>query len=262
MLRDLLQLNRPLAVLDLETTGLNPKKDRIVQIGVTIHYPDKDHIEWVSLVNPGIPIPPLNHKITDAMVADAPKFSDFAGSLARNLTGVDLMGHNAEDFDIKLLSEEMIRAGIKWDFDGLVIDTLKICRILDGHSLENAYKRYVDRKGFDGAHDAGKDVHACTLVFRGQKEYFPELPNTVEEIYLFLNPPKKKDPNWVDGDGKIAFNEQGIACLMFGKWKGTPIDKIPGGYINWMVESGSFSDEIIGILVNAKKGILPKRISG
>lgn len=259
MLREALALNRPLAVFDLETTGLNAATDRIVQIAITIHYPDKDPIEWCSLVNPGVPIPDLNHGITSEAVQDAPKFVDFAESLHRSLEGCDLAGHNVEDFDFKVLHAEFNRAGIKWEFNGLIIDTLTICRRLDGHTLENAYKRYVDRNGFEGAHHAGRDVAATTAVLFGQLNYFVGLPRTVEELYLYLHPPKVKDPNWVDSEGKVAFDKEGVACITFGKWKGTPLQKIPTGYLNWMIGSGGFSDELVLILSEVKKGNLPKK---
>ena len=258
MLNQVLQLTRPLALLDLETTGVNPAKDRIIQIAIEMHYPDKDPVKWVSFVNPEISFITVGHSITPEMVKDAPRFADLAESLARSLAGADIMGHNIDSFDVKVLKAEFERAGIKWEWDGLPLDTLHICRTLDGHTLENAYKRYVDRAGFQGAHDAGNDISACLQVFLGQLKTFPDLPRTVEEIYTFLNPPKKKEPNWIDADGKIIWQD-GVPCLSFGKWKGVALDKVQRGYFTWMIGSGSFSDEVILILGDVLKGKLPTK---
>ena len=125
-LANVLELKRPLAVLDLETTGLSPERDRICQIAVTIHYPDKDPVPWVSLINPTCDIPSevaAIHGITTEVVQDEPRFSEIGPRLYPHLEGADIMGYNVK-FDIGFLAAEMKRAGVHWSWDGYIVDPL------------------------------------------------------------------------------------------------------------------------------------------
>lgn len=257
-LNELLRLERPLVIFDLETTGLDPNRDRIIQLAMTMHYPaPKEAIAFSTLVNPEMPIRNQgSHHITDADVKDAPKFKDLAPDIAKKVLDVDLAGHNAGNFDIKFMFAEMRRAGVPWDWKGHMVDTLAICRIKTPHTLANAYKRFVNIEGFKGAHDAGNDVEACGAVLAGQLKEFSDLPRTVKELAEFcLNRPT----NAVDKEGKLVWNDKGEACLTFGKWKGTPLHRVDPSYIVWAINNANFPDDVVVIFGNALKKIYPSK---
>jgi DNA polymerase-3 subunit epsilon len=255
MLNKILKLERPLAVLDLETTGLNPEVDRICQIAVTIHYPHKDPIDWSSFINPEIPILNTeNHSISDEMVKDAPLFKIVAPALAPNLLKSDLCGYNIKDFDLKFLRVEMQRAGVDWPWEGHIVDPLFIYRFKKGHNLLNAYKEYVDVNGFSGAHNAAVDVAATIAVLIGQLNRHEDLPRTVKELSSFCFP---RNENAVDEQGKFVWIED-EAAFNFGKWRGKKIsDPTIRGYLHWMANLGDFSQEVKDIAQNALDGIFP-----
>lgn len=257
MLNKILQLERALAVIDLETTGLNPEADRIVQIAVTIHYPNKDSKAWSSLINPEVPIMNTgNHAITDAMVADAPLFKVVAPALAPRILNVDLMGYNVKEFDLKFMRAEMKRAGVDWPWDGHIIDPLHIFKIRRGHNLENAYRTYVDPKGFKGAHDAAVDVAATEAVLIGQLTEYVDLPRTVKELSSFCFPHPE---NAVDESGKIIWIGND-AAFNFGKWRGRLLkDPEVRSYLYWIANKGEFSDEVKEIAQDALDGRFPTK---
>jgi DNA polymerase-3 subunit epsilon len=242
MLNKILRLERSLVVIDLETTGLNPEVDRIIQIAVTIHYVEREPIAWSSLINPTIPI--LNtdkHKINDGDVEGKPTFAQVAPALAPKILNTDIMGYNIASFDLPFLKAEMKRAGVDWPWNGHIIDPLHIYRMRHGHNLSNAFKHYVDPKGFEGAHDAEADVKATEAVLIGQFRHYPDLPRTVKELsaFCFPHPENSVDEKgrfvWVDGE--VAFN--------FGKFRGMLLkDPECRGYLGWMINKGDFSDEV------------------
>jgi len=263
MLNQILNLERPLAVLDLETTGLNPDIDRIVQIAITIHYPKKDPIAWSSLINPEIPIMNTgNHNITDAHVAEAPLFKIVAPALAPRMTDIDIAGYNVT-FDINFLKAEMRRAGVTWGWNGHVIDALQIYRIKRGHTLSNAYIEFGGEDGsplppgstFD-AHDAGNDVVATEIVLRGQLLRFSNLPRTVKELADFCFP---HPINSVDATGKFVWVGEDIG-FNFGKWRGKLLkDPQVRGYLHWIANVGDFSEEVKEIAQDALDGVFPEK---
>jgi DNA polymerase III subunit epsilon len=255
MLNQILELERPIGILDLETTGLNVEQDRIIQIALTMHYPDKPSVPWSTLVDPEVPIlNTANHSITDEMVKGKPTFKIIAPKLAPIITNVDLGGYNVRDFDIKMLRAEMTRAGVDWKWEGHIIDPLPIYRMYRGHNLTNAYKEYVDPNGFSGAHDASVDVAATEAVIIGQLNRYPELPRTVKELSAFCFP---KNENAIDETGKFVWCNS-HAAFNFGKWRGKLLkDPDVRGYLSWMANTGDFSDEVKDICKDALKGIFP-----
>jgi DNA polymerase III subunit epsilon len=254
MLNQLIRLERPLAFLDLETTGLDAERDRIIQIGITMHYPHKDPVAWSTLVNPGIPITNQgSHQITDGDVKDAPKFSDFAAELAPRLLNADIAGHNVGTFDMKFMFAEMRRANVDFPWQNHIVCTLAICRLKIPHTLSNAYKRYVDPAGFEGAHDAGSDVAANIAVLAGQLREHQDLPRTVAELAEFCT---NRNPNAIDKQGKFIWMGD-EPCINFGKHKGKSLRKVDQGYLVWMINTPNFPDDAILIAGDALKGKYP-----
>lgn len=263
MLNQILLLERPLAILDCETTGLSPEVDRIIQIAITIHYPDKDPIPWASLINPGIPIANHEHHgITDEHVKDAPSFQEHAEGLANYILASDIGGYNVL-FDIGFLKAEMKRAGIAFEWKGHVIDPLLIYKIKRGHTLSNAYLEYGGENGepintpFEDAHDASADVRATEIVLRGQLLRHTNLPRTVAELAGFCFP---RNENSIDETGKFIW-VNGEAAFNFGKWRGKLLkDRQVRGYLGWIANVGEFSEEVKEIAQDALDGVFPEKL--
>lgn len=262
MLYKLLSLERPLACLDLETTGLDPEKDRIIQIGLTMHYPEKEPIKWATLVNPGCPILNDQHGIKDEHVADKPTFDVIGPALHPKMQNIDILGYNVT-FDIKFLRASFARIGLKWDWDGHIIDPLHIYRMQRGHTLENAYIEYGGEDGqplppgskLEGAHDAGIDVAATEIVLRGQLLRHSNLPRTVKELSDFCFP---RAENGVDRSGKFIWVGNEVA-INFGKWRGRKLsDPAVRGYLKW-VAGADFPDDVKEIAEDAILGIYPTK---
>jgi DNA polymerase-3 subunit epsilon len=256
-LATVLTLTRPIAVCDLESTGVSPEQDRIVQIAITIHYPDKDPVPWTALVNPGVPIPAdatAVHHITDAMVADAHPFKVMAGKLSKVLTTIDYAGFNVT-FDLKMLRAEMLRSGVTWTYEGAsIIDAHRIYQILDPRDLTSAYEKYVGRKRSD-AHDAGVDVRDTEAVLVGQLAAAPHLPRTVAELAALCWP---RPADAVDQAGKIVWRA-GVACIGFGKkYNGIALKNVDKGYFKWML-AGDFPADTKRICEDALSGVYPTR---
>lgn len=263
MLNKILILDRPLAILDFETTGLNPDIDRVIQAGITMHYPDKDPIEWNSLINPGIPITNSNkHKITDEMVKDKPTFSHHAAGLSKHLLTSDICGYNIP-FDIGFLKAEMRRANTPFDWNNHIIDALQIYKIKRGHTLTNCYLEFGGENGeplppntkVDEAHDAGFDVMMTQTSLRGQLLRFPNLPRTVKELADFCFPHPE---NAVDKTGKFVWvgNE---AAFNFGKWRGKLLkDPSVRHYLRWLSEA-DFPEDVKKIARDALDGHFPTK---
>lgn len=254
-LATLLTLTRPLAVLDVESTGTNPEQDRIVQIAITLHYPAKDPVPWSSLVNPTVPIPAEStavHHLTDEMVKTAHTFKIMAPKLAKALSNVDFCGFNVT-FDLRMLKVEMARAGETWNYESAaIIDAFQIYRINHPRTLSAAHIEYVGEP-FPDAHDAGVDVAATERVLAGQLSRHT-LPRTVAELAAYCWP---KAADAVDAQRKFMWRG-GEACIAFGKHQGTPLRQMDKGYLKWML-AGSFSDETKRIVEDALSGAYPER---
>jgi DNA polymerase-3 subunit epsilon len=261
MLNQILELTRPLAIFDFETTGLDPETDRIIQIAMTKHYPDKEPISWVTLVDPEVPIRNSEkHGITDEMVQGKPKFQDLAPNFAKHL-GIDLGGYNV-NFDIRFAKAQFKACGIEWDVQGHIIDPIQIYKAKRGHTLSNAYLEYGGDEGqplphgttLDGAHDAGVDVWATEVVIRGQLLRHKDIPRTVEALSSFCFP---KAENSVDRSGKFIWVGNDVV-ITFGKWKGKKLQEVNRGYLKWLSEA-DFPDDVKLIAIKALDGEFPKK---
>lgn len=254
-LTDLLTLTRPLAVLDVETTGTNPEQDRVVQIAITLHRPHRDPVPWTALVDPGIPIPveaSAVHGISDNHVRGQHTFKTMAPKLAKALTDVDFGGMNVT-FDLRVLRAEMQRAGVAWQYDGAgIVDVYRIEQVLSPRNLSAIYKKLTGEDLTD-AHDAGADVAATERVLYEQLRQHA-IPRTVPELHAFCWP---KAADAVDQQRKFMWRG-GEACIAFGKHAGTPLRSVDKGYLRWMLQS-DFPADAKRIAEDALSGVYPNK---
>ena len=275
-----LNLKKPIIVFDLETTGLDLVKDRIIQISYIKVFPDGKEERENILVNPEKNIP---HEvsaltgITNEDVADAPKFQDLAQKLAEEFKGCDFAGYNSNYFDVPILAEEFLRAGIDFDFSkSNLVDVQAIFHKMERRNLAAAYKFYCGRKMEDDfeAHRADQDAEVTYRVLMGQLDkYNPEtaeeedraLPNDMKYLAEF----SKMNDNvdfagrivWRDmkgPDGKVLTTEDGSPMRQevfnFGKYKGDAVTEVlqkDPGYYSWML-SNDFTNNTKQVLTRIR----------
>jgi DNA polymerase-3 subunit epsilon len=235
-----LNLRRPIAFIDLETTGINVSTDRIVELSVLKIHPNGKE-EWMdSLVNPGIPIPPKTtaiHGISDADVANSPAFREIGKKLAAFLEGCDLAGYNAIKFDIPLLAEEFLRENIDFNFrKRRYVDVQVIFHKKEQRTLSAAYLFYCSKSLVD-AHSARADTEATYEILKSQLDRYSDLENDIEKLADFSS----FNAN-VDFAGRIITDENGIEIFNFGKHKGRPVEQVfkeEPAYYSWMM-NGDF----------------------
>jgi DNA polymerase III subunit epsilon len=235
-----LNLKRPLAFIDLETTGINVSSDRIVELSVLKVSPNGKE-EWMTLrVNPEIPIPPKTtaiHGIKDEDVAGSPTFKEIAKNLAAFLEGCDLAGYNAVKFDIPVLAEEFLRANVDFNFTKRrYIDVQVIFHKKEQRTLTAAYQFYC-KKDLEGAHGAKADTAATFEVLKSQLDRYTDLENDVEKLADFSS----FNTN-VDFAGRIILDEKGVEVFNFGKHKGKAVELVfseEPAYYSWMM-NGDF----------------------
>ena len=248
-----LNLKRPLAFFDLEATGVAIGVDRIVEIAILKVLPDGTQDIKVSRINPEMPIPfetSLIHGIYDEDVKDKPTFKQVAQEFADFLTDCDLAGYNSNKFDIPMLMEEFLRAGIDFDLENRrFVDVQNIFHQMEQRTLKAAYKFYCG-KTIENAHSAEADIRATYEVLLAQLEKYEAtewedkrgnksvpVKNDVDALHAFTNLSKP-----VDFAGRIVFNEQGIEVFNFGKHKGKCVEEVftaEPSYYSWM-QQGDF----------------------
>ena len=236
-----LNLRRPIAFIDLETTGINVSADRIVELSVLKINPNGSEEWMISRINPEMPIPPKStaiHGITDADVADAPKFREIAKNLAAFLDGTDLAGFNAIKFDIPVLAEEFLRVNIDFNFlKRKYVDVQVIFHRKEQRTLSAAYKFYCARE-LENAHTSRPDTQATYEVLKAQRERYNDLENDGEKLADFSS-----YNNLVDFAGRIIYDEKGVEVFNFGKHKGKPVEEVfreEPSYYSWMM-NGDFA---------------------
>jgi DNA polymerase-3 subunit epsilon len=232
-----LKLKNPIVFFDLETTGVDVSRDRIVEISLVKVLVGGDREVKTRRINPEMAIPAeasAIHGIYDADVADCPPFRAIAKSLARYLEGCDLGGYNSNKFDIPMLVEEFMRAGVDVDFrKRRFVDVQNIFHKKERRTLEGAYKFYCD-KTLENAHSAEADVVATYEVLEAQLDRYPDLENDV----AFLAEYSQRDRS-VDYAGRIVLNDKGVEVFSFGKHKGRSVTEVfekEPTYYNWMME--------------------------
>lgn len=231
-----LQLTRPIAFIDLETTGINISTDRIVEIAIVKVMPDGTRIPKRKLINPQMSIPKSSsdiHGITDEMVKDAPTFKQVANEMKQFMENCDLGGYNSNRFDIPMLIEEFLRVGIEFSIDGRkLVDVQKVFHLMEQRTLSAAYKFYC-QKSLDGAHSAEIDATATWEVLEAQVERYPQIGNTVESIVKFTG-----EDDIVDFARRFI-KDNGVELFNFGKHKGKPVTQVlkeEPQYYDWMMK--------------------------
>lgn len=233
-----LNLKNPLVFFDLETTGTNINADRIVEICYLKVYPNGNEEAKTMRINPGMHIPEeasAVHGIFDEDVKDCPTFKEVARNIARDIEGCDLAGFNSNRFDIPVLAEEFLRAGVDVDLGRhKFIDVQVIFHKMEQRTLSAAYKFYCG-KDLEDAHTAEADTRATYEVLMAQLDRYPDLKNDV----AFLSEYSSFNRN-VDFAGRMVYNDAGVEVFNFGKYKGTSVAEVlkkDPGYYSWILNS-------------------------
>lgn len=232
-----LNLTRPIIFFDLETTGTNVTKDRIVEISLIKVMPDGSDSTHTTLVNPGMPIPPEStavHHITDEMVANQRSFKEIAESLYRFFDGCDIAGFNSNKFDLPMLCEEFGRAGLAFDLSQKnLIDVQNIFHKKEPRTLSAAYKFYCG-ENLENAHSAAADTRATYEVMKAQLDKYDDLANDMESLAKF-----SQMNNAVDLMARLVYDENGREVINFGKYKGEIAEDVlrrDTGYYSWILQ--------------------------
>jgi DNA polymerase-3 subunit epsilon len=248
-----LNLIRPLAFFDLETTGVNVGSDRIVEIAILKAMPDGTELIKTLRIHPEMSIPlqsSLIHGIYDEHIADSPKFKEVAAELSEFIGDADLAGYNSNRFDIPVLLEEFLRAGVDFDMsDRKFVDVQNVFHQMEQRTLRAAYKFYCD-KDIVNAHSAEADITATYHVLLAQIERYQHsdfedkqgnvskpVQNSVDALHAFTNMNKP-----VDFAGRMVFNEDNLEIFNFGKHKGKTVESVfdvEPSYYAWM-KQGDF----------------------
>ena len=232
----MLQLTKPIAFIDLETTGINPGTDRIVEIAIIKILTDGTRSVKRKLLNPEMPIPRGAsdvHGITDEMVKDAPTFKEVAHELKQMLDGCDIAGYNSNRFDIPMLVEEILRAEVDFDRKGRrLVDVQNIFHKMEQRTLSAAYKFYCN-KVLEGAHSAEIDATATHEILIAQLQRYPDLGFSVESVLKLIG-----EETIVDFARRFVM-ENGVEIFNFGKYKGRSVAEVlrtEPQYYDWMMK--------------------------
>jgi DNA polymerase-3 subunit epsilon len=247
-----LNLVKPIIFFDLETTGTDISKDRIVEICYIKVYPDGREAEYTKRINPEMHIPEgasAVHGIYDADVKDCPTFKEVAREIANEFEGCDVAGFNSNRFDLPLLAEEFLRAQVDIDLSRLrAIDVQVLYHKREPRTLSAAYKFYCGAV-LEDAHSALADTRATYEVLKAQLSHYDDMPNDIEALSK-----ESAFTNNVDFAGRIVYDENGREVFNFGKYKGMPVDAVldrDPGYYGWMM-NGDFSLNTKQVLTRIK----------
>ncbi len=258
-----LVLKRPIVFFDLETTGTDPAKDRIVELAFIKLHPDGKRESYIKRVNPGIPIPKSSsdiHGITDEDIKDSPLFKHIAKELYEWMHNCDLGGYNSSKFDLPLLAEEFLRAGINVDFtERQMIDVQQIFFKMEARTLSAAYAFYCNKE-MQNAHSAEADINATIEVLEAQLDRYQQLAKEVKGLHDFTN-----TDQYVDYARRIILKD-GAPVFNFGKHKGRKVTDVfteEPQYYDWMMQ-GDFAlhtkQKISEILNKMKLGKLGQKV--
>ncbi len=233
-----LNLTKPICFFDLETTGTNVAKDRIVEISILKIFPNGNKESKTWLVNPEMEIPPevvAVHGISNEKVANAPTFKQLSKEIYKMIRDSDLAGYNSDRFDIPLLAEEMLRSDIDFDMKHMVsVDVQTIFHKMEKRTLEAAYQFYCN-KVLQEAHSAAADTNATYEVLLSQLERYPELENDIKKLSEFTT--RKQS---LDFAGFIGVDKDDAPIFAFGKHKGKKVEEVlekEPGYFGWIINA-------------------------
>jgi DNA polymerase III subunit epsilon len=248
MLERQLALDRPLIVFDTETTGTNPRADRIIEIACLKVHPDGRREQFLRRVNPGIPIPAAStaiHGIKDADLAAAPRFREIAAELAAFFAGSDLAGYNIAGFDLPVLRAEFLRAGVAFDVsERRLVDAQRIFFAREPRHLAAAARFYCQSE-HAGAHGALADAEMTLRVLEGQLDRYAELPRSVAQLHELFCAGIDQD---MDPEGRIRL-VNGEPTINFGKNRGRllrDLGREEPGFLRWILK-GDFSEPVKAI---------------
>lgn len=247
-----LNLKKPIIFFDLETTGTDISKDRIVEICYIKIFPDGRELEYTRRINPGMHIPETAsavHGIYDDDVKDCPLFKEVAKEIANEFEGSDVAGFNSNRFDLPLLAEEFLRAQVDIDLSRLAaIDVQVLYHKREPRTLTAAYKFYCGKE-LEDAHSALADTRATYEVLKAQLDHYADMENDMDKLSK-----ESSFTNNVDFAGRIVYDESGREVFNFGKYKGMPVDAVldrDPGYYGWMM-NGDFTLNTKQVLTRIK----------
>ncbi len=247
-----LNLKKPVIFFDLETTGTDISKDRIVEICYIKVFPDGRETEYTKRINPGMHIPETAsavHGIYDDDVKDCPLFKDVAKEIANEFAGCDIAGFNSNRFDLPLLAEEFLRAQVDIDLSRLsAIDVQVLYHRREPRTLVAAYKFYCG-KNLEDAHSALADTRATYEVLKAQLDHYSDMENDMDALSR-----ESSFTSNVDFAGRMVYDESGREVFNFGKYKGMPVDAVldrDPGYYGWMM-NGDFTLNTKQVLTRIK----------
>ncbi|MBQ3288475.1 MAG: 3'-5' exonuclease [Kiritimatiellae bacterium] len=258
-----IEMTRPLVVFDIESTGVSPRRDRIIELAAVKVSPDGQEDWRCWLLNPTVPIPPettLVHGIADEDVKNCPTFAERAREIFDFFAGCDLGGFNSDRFDILCLEEEFARVGLNFAAGSRRrIDVQRIYHRKEPRDLTAAVRFYCGRS-HDGAHGAEADARATLEVLKAQLARYDDLPKRVDELDEYLMP---HDPLNADRNGCFRWRD-GEWTINFGKKRGTPLRQVLLGepnFLRWMIK-GDFETDARMIAADALEGRLPPPPAG
>ena len=259
-----LNLKKPIIFFDLETTGLSVTKDHIVQLSYIKVMPNGEEEEGDILINPGMPIPAETtaiHGITDEMVRDKETFAQMAKRLEQTFKGCDLAGYNSNRFDVPMLIEEFLHAGIKFDLSKVrCVDVQSIFYKKEPRTLTAAYKFYCGGKAFEGAHNAMNDIRATYEVLQAQLDrYANDEEEPVQNDIEWLGKYTRMNRN-VDPMGAMVYDDKERPCFNFGKFKGRPVVEVlrqEPSYYAWFMNC-DFAESSKQVLTQIKFSMMAK----
>ncbi|MBQ2484015.1 MAG: 3'-5' exonuclease [Muribaculaceae bacterium] len=248
-----LNLKRPLVIFDVESTGLDITKDRIIEISWIKVYPGGREEQRCLRINPdGVPISPQAqavHKIPMEELLDKPTFKQVAAELAQVFEGSDIAGFNSNQFDIPMLAEEFLRAGVNFDpAKHRFVDVQTIFHRMEPRDLGAACRFYLGHE-MENHHAASADTRTTYEVLLAQLDRYPSLPNDVEQLAKFSSRLKR-----VDLAARMVYDEQGRVVFNFGKYKGQPVKEVLAkdpSYYDWMMR-GDFAENTKQALTRIK----------
>ncbi len=254
-----LNLTKPIVFIDIETTGLDVKSDRIIDIALIKIKPDGTEETINELINPGISIPleaTEIHGIKDSDVLDKKDFKFHAQKIVEFINDCNLAGFNITRFDFPILQNELNRCGMKFPWNEKILDLQYLYHKLEPRNLSSAYIKYCNKE-LEKVHSSRSDAKACLEILDAQLEKHTDLPKDISELIEFYNP---KDPNWIDSLGKFMWKNE-KATFNFGTHQGKTIEEIyinNTDYLKWMKDA-DFLLDVKQIVIDALLGKFPKK---